>query len=236
MTNHALPLIGLVLVLSTQVTHAQTGPGYRSFELGATIASVSTDAKGGVTNAKTIHEHPALIQDVEWRPPYSLVAPGSTSGADPVEQIDFSFYNNQLYQIVITYDHQRTAGMNNTDMIEGISATYGTPSKPSARKAAPARRWDEAHDGLRVAQWDGADQAVVLYRSSDFFGSSTARYWLIVTSPRLDALAQTASTQAIRLEDREAPQRAAAQQKKDASDARAAEEKTRAENKAAFRP
>jgi hypothetical protein len=126
--------------------------------------------------------------------------------------------------------------MKDADLVEGISTMYGTPVKASAKKPAVAARLGEAENGTVIARWDGADQAVVLYRSADFFASTTARYWLIVTSPRLDALARTADAEASRLDEREAPQRAAAQLKKDAADARAADEKTRTENRAAFRP
>lgn len=55
-------------------------------------------------------------------------------------------------------------------------------------------------------------------------------------SPKLEALARTASAQAIRLDDREAPQRELARQKKEVAESRASEEKTRLVNKAAFRP
>ena len=220
----------LALLVSIALAYGQTRSGYRALELGATLSSVSAAAKAAVANAKTIHARPALMQELEWRAPYST----DERGSDPVQQIVFSFYNDQLYKIVVGYDHSRTAGMADTDMIEGISATYGTPLKASARQTTA--RYGEAEDGTSIARWGGVDQTVVLYRSSAFFGSSTARYWLIVMSPRLDALARSASAEAIRLGDREAPQRAAAQQKKDAADARAAEEKARAENKAAFRP
>jgi len=57
-----------------------------------------------------------------------------------------------------------------------------------------------------------------------------------VTSPRLDALARSAETEAARLDERDAPKRELARQKKDADDKRAAQEKARFANKALFRP
>jgi hypothetical protein len=57
-----------------------------------------------------------------------------------------------------------------------------------------------------------------------------------VTSTALDALARSATVLAIGLDQREAPQRAIAQQKKDDEDARTSQEKARVTNKAAFRP
>ena len=91
--------------------------------------------------AKTIHGRPALMQGLEWRAPYSP----DERGSDPVQPIVFRFYNDQLYKIVVGYDHSRTAGMIDTDMIEGISATYGTPLKaPTPQTTA---RYGEAEDG-----------------------------------------------------------------------------------------
>ena len=57
-----------------------------------------------------------------------------------------------------------------------------------------------------------------------------------MTSPRLEALARTADAEAIRLDEREAPGRELARQKKETEDARASEEKARLANKPAFRP
>ncbi len=231
---HVLGTIVIGVVFSVPAAYGQSPAGYRNFALGATVPSVSAAAKADAANVKTIHARPALIQDLEWRAPYSPGPSGDRS--DAVEQIVFSFYNDQLYRLVITYDHTRTAGMNDGDMIDGVSAMYGASIKPSARKSDAVAGADEAGSGTAIARWEGADQLVVLYRSSSFFATATGRYWLVVTAPRLDALARTASAQAIRLDDREAPQREAAQQKKDAADARAAEAKARATNKAAFQP
>jgi hypothetical protein len=71
----------------------------------------------------------------------------------------------------------------------------------------------------------------VLYR---FTYSSEFR--VVVTSPRLEALARAADAQAVLLNEREAPQREIARQKKEVEDTRVSEEKARAANKAAFRP
>jgi hypothetical protein len=59
---------------------------------------------------------------------------------------------------------------------------------------------------------------------------------MIVTMPRLDALARAAETQSLRLDAREAPQREIARQKKEVDDARTSQEKARVTNKATFRP
>ena len=59
---------------------------------------------------------------------------------------------------------------------------------------------------------------------------------MVVTSVRLEVLARTADAEAIRLDQRDAPRREIARQKKEADAMRAAQEKARLANKAAFRP
>jgi hypothetical protein len=59
---------------------------------------------------------------------------------------------------------------------------------------------------------------------------------LIVTSTRLTARARMAEAEAARLDERQAPQRERARQKKEAADAHAAREKARLANKATFIP
>jgi hypothetical protein len=114
-------------------------------------------------------------------------------------------------------------------MIEAISTMYGPPLAASRTTAALSQLEEES--GTRLARFGDASCAVVLYRSSYASG-----FRLIVTSPRLDALARTAGAQAVRLDEREAPQRELARQKKEAADTRASEEQSRLANKAAFRP
>ena len=59
---------------------------------------------------------------------------------------------------------------------------------------------------------------------------------MIVSSPRLEALARTADAEALRMDEREASIREIVRQKKEADDIRASQEKARLANKAGFRP
>jgi len=217
----------LGLVLAAHAAQGQDAARYRDFQLGGDIASVSAVTASQASEAKTVHQRPALLQDLEWRRPYST--PGATVAPDPVQQITFSFYNNQLSRLVIDYDRDRTEGLTDADLIDAVSAQYGPVAK-AAPKAGVSAGNDDA-SGKLLARWSGADFAVVLYRMSY---ASAVR--MIVTSVRLDALARTAATQADRLDEREAPQREVARQKKEAGDAKAASERARVANKAAFRP
>jgi hypothetical protein len=170
------------------------------------------------------------MQELLWRPSHWL-AGSTTPQTDPVQQIVFSFYSDQLFKVAIDYDHQRTEGMTDADMIDAISVTYGSPVKAAAKNARGAASTIDSDSDKVVARWGDGDVAVALYRSS--YG---ADFKLIVASPRLDALAKTAEIESRRLDTREAPQREIARQKKEVDDTRTAQEKARATNKKTFRP
>ncbi len=231
-----LTIVALGLVLSTHAVQSQAPTRYRDFQLGSDLRSVSALTGVAASEAKTLHQRPAVMQELEWRPHFSLesVTPTQT---DPVQQMIFSFYDDQLSRMVVDYDRDRTAGMTNADMIEAISTAYGPPLKSAVKKTRTVLSLLEVESGTAVARWGDADYSVVLYRSSDLYGSSSSsRFRLIVTSPRLEALARTADAQAIRLDQREAPQREIARQKKEVTDTRVSQEQARIANKAAFRP
>lgn len=219
----------LGLVLATLPLQSQTRSRYRNFPLGENLPSISALTGVAASEARTIHLRPAMMQELQWQRPYGTGAPAAQT--DPVKQIVFSFYNDQLSKMVVDYDHQRTAGMTDADMIGALSIEYGTQSKPGARtgRGVPSRVEEES--GTVVARWGDADYSVVLYRSPYESG-----FRIIVISPRLDALARAADAQAILLDEREAPRLEIARQKKETEDARASLEKARLANKAVFRP
>ncbi len=205
-----------------------TAARYRDFQLGGGLQAISALAGVAATEAKTIHQKPALLQDLEWRRGYTG---GSGAPVDPVQQIAFSFYDDQLFRLVIDYDRDRTEGMTDADMVEAISTMYGTPVKPGAKAPRPALARIDEESGVRVAEWAGGEYAAVLYRSSYASG-----FRMVVTSPRLASLARKAEAQALRLEERDAPQRERARQQKEADTDRAAKAKARIANKAVFKP
>ncbi len=162
---------------------------------GARVSSVSTLAKTTAGDAKTIHARPALMQELEWRPQY--VSNFTASSADPVQKIVFSFYNDQLSKMVVDYDRDRTAGMTGGDIIEALSISYGPADKPVLRTARTTPTEIDGESSVAIARWGDADYAVVLYRADSSYGSTAStRFQLVVSSPRLDALAHTAAVQA----------------------------------------
>lgn len=218
------------LVLLTNGVDGQAVSQYRNFELGVNVAAVSALTGLATSEAKTIHQRPALLQDLEWRPSHWR-ASDTLPSTDPVQQIGFSFYNDRLFRIVVDYDRDRTEGMTDADMVEGISAVYGVAATRAAGPARIASRV-ETDSGSPVARWGDAAHLVVLYRTSSYRGG----FRLIVTDSALDDLARKAAVQSVRLDDQEAPKREVARLKKEKDDGRAAAEKSRLANKKVFRP
>jgi hypothetical protein len=197
---------------------------YRGFKFGATVAVVAKGADLSLTDVKLIHQQPALVQELEWQSHWR----SADGKPDPVREGVLSFLNGQLYRIVVTYDRYQVEGMTADDMIEGISRTYGTPTRPNAEipyvsnygKTAPV-----------IARWEDPAYAYDLVRTGD-----KASFALVLYSKNLDAVAQAAITEGLRLEALTAPQRArdAAQRRLDED--RAALEKARTTNKPNFKP
>ncbi len=138
------------LVLLTHGVNGQAVSQYRNFELGVNVAAVSALTGQATSDAKTIHQRPALLQDLEWRPSHWR-ASDTLPSTDPVQQIGFSFYNDRLFRIVVDYDRDRTEGMTDADMVEAISAVYGVSA---ARAAGPARVASRVETESKIVGFD----------------------------------------------------------------------------------
>jgi len=201
---------------------------YREFQFGTNLLAVAKQADVEPSDAKVIHQRPAVIQELEWRPSRSL---GSSPQADPVKEVLFSFYNGELFRMVVNYDRYRTEGLTDEDMVKAISAQYGAASRPDA-KVILFSSFQVYNDSEKViARWEDSQFSFNLFRSS-----YQPTFGMLAFSKRLDPLAQVAVAEAIRLDEQQAPQREAERQKKQAEEDRAAQEKARLVNKADFRP
>ena len=211
---------------------AEDRPEYRDFRLGSPLAGVLGQVHLPASNVSLIHERPALLQDLQWTTPY-FVGDTVEPQKDPVRQIVFSFVDDKLFRLTISYDRSRTEGMTDPDMIAALSTRYGSPLMPSRQTKASSTFFDRSatESTTPVAQWSAGDLVVVLSRSA-----FTGGFQLVVSSVRLDALARTASAEAIQIDQREAPARDLARRQQDADDARATKEKARVANKEKFQP
>jgi len=231
MTATGTVAIGVGILLLAQGARSQDRALYRNYRLGSDLTSVAALAKVPAAGAKTVYQRPNLIQELEWRQPYIMTG-SAMSQSDAVQRIVFSFYDDQLFRLVISYDRQRTDGLTDGDMVEALSATYGVALLQPSPRHVPAFNPRLAIElGAPIAQWGDTDYSVGLYRSS--FASE---FRVVITSPLLEALAQTATAEAIRLDERAAPQREIDRRQKEADDTRAAQEKARLANKATFKP
>jgi len=215
-------------VLAIPLIYAQDLSSYRGFQLGVNLLAVAKQADVKPSEAKVIYQRPAVIQELEWRPQSSY---SSSAQRDPVKEVLFSFYNGELYRIVVNYDKQRTEGLTDEDIIESISAKYGTPTTPVAKiiSSSPSQVYSDSEEV--IARWEDSQYSFNLFRFS--YGSAPG---MLVFSKRLDALAQVAIVHAIRLNEQEAPQREIDRQKQQHEEKRAAGQKARPVNKANFRP
>jgi hypothetical protein len=215
------------LTVFAHVASAQDVARYRGYVLESTLEAVVAASGARAADVKTIHERPAKIQQLEWRAPY--LSSGSEL-VDPVREITFTFLDDALYELIVSYDRDRTDGLTDRDIIETLTSAYGAPVPRSARQR-PAASASTRPDTMVVAQWETARASLSLLR-----GAYTPEFQLILISKPLSLRARNAAREAIRLDAAEAPRRESAQRRKDAADASAAREKARATNKAAFRP
>lgn len=197
---------------------------YRTFKFGTDTATVAKQIGIDPSRIKVVHARPALIQELEWRPG----GLGPTTEPETVQNLVFSFYEGDLYQITASYDRRGTEGMTVDDFTEAISAAYG-PAVTPARTATPLVRGYEGSEEV-VAQWQDALHRYDLIRSA--YGPT---FRLVGTEKKLHALAQAAILEATRIDDREAPQREAARLAREEEAAASVLDKARRANKPKFR-
>ena len=213
----------IALFLTPPLLHAQDLSKYRHFTLGMSLTRVLERTDQKMANVKPIHGRPAVVQELNWWPPN---VPGNSFQSDSVEQILFSFYNGELYKISVTYDQSSTEGLTAEDMVKSISAKYGPPTYVAlAIDSATNDRYDVTQKP--VASWADAQYSFNLVRSSfsDHLG-------LIIYSKRVNAEAELAIVEAVKLDAQEGQQREAERQKKQTDDLEAARQK----NQKSFRP
>jgi septin family protein len=133
--------------------------------------------------------------------------------------------------MVVIYDRYKTEELTDQDMVEAISARYGTASRPDATVIlfSTFQVYDDSEKV--IARWENAQYSFNLFRSS-----YQPTFGMLIFSKRLDILAQEAIAEAIRLDEQEDPQREIERQKIQGEANQAAQEKARLANKTNFRP
>jgi hypothetical protein len=215
----------VALLVLAPMLDAQTADlsKYRDFSIGTSVTVVLNRTGQKLGEVTEVSARPALVQQLTWWPG---TLPGTPMHKDAVEHIAFHFFNNALYKISVTYERKATEGLTADDMIEALSAKYGSPASVAPQTAQnPNDRYAARRES--VASWEDAQYAFSLVRSS--FSDD---FELIVISKRLNAEAEIAVAEAAKLDEQERPQKDADRQKKEMTDL----ETTRQKNQKTFRP
>lgn len=199
---------------------------YRGLQFGMTLTAAAAQTGTRLTDARVLHQRPEVIQEMDWRP-RSPVTSNSTK-VDPVKEGLLTFFNGELFRIVVTYDRYLIEGMTADDVIQGISTAYGMPAKPNVEIPFNTIYGKTA---AVLARWEDAEYSYNLVRTGD-----RSSFALVLYSKKLDALAQAAMVEADRLDAQEAPQRELARQKKSADDESLRLDKARSTNLPQFQP
>jgi hypothetical protein len=159
------------------------------------------------------------MQELRWRPSERYNA--RMTPTEPVREVIFTFYNDQLFKMLIDCDRQRTERLTDVDLIDAISVRYGLPvlQATSLHTNTPERATPPDGDAV-VARWSDTGISLTLVR-----GTYPTTLRLIIARKSTEALAQNAAAEAARLDRVEAPQRETERVNRMAEDGRAAAEK-----------
>jgi hypothetical protein len=221
-TQNLLICLALAL-LSVPALCAQDFSKYRNFSLGSSLAAISKQADVAADQISTIHQSPALIQQLTLWP---IEASGAPSGSEAVQQMQLSFCNGGLYNITVMYRTAATEGLTTKDMIQAISANYGIATLPASDSNPPPPLSFSSVD-VQIALWQDSQYSATLSRSP-----LSQSFRLVILSKRLQAQADAAIVEAVAQEREDAPQLASARVKKEAEDLQTLRET----NIKAFRP
>jgi hypothetical protein len=212
--NAILCLVTLMFVVP--ILGAQELGKYRNISLGTSLAKVLKQTEQKQADVKTLHQTPALLQEVTWWPP---LLPGSAYQADSVRQVLFSFYNGELYKMNVSYERSAVEGMTPEDMVKSISRKYGAPTQTFTDPSSAANGQPEAEKKL-IARWEDAQNSFDLVRSS-----YTEGFGLVIYCKSVDANAEVALSQALKVEEEQGPQKEALRLKQVSDDAEVARQK-----------
>jgi hypothetical protein len=221
-TMRSLVVTAAMVLLSAPLIHGQDLSKYRNFSLGTSLADVSKSIDKSPAGAITVHEHPALIQQLTWWPP--LIFDSSLRGEN-VQQIRFSFLDDKLYRIAVTYDNAFTRGLTVDDIVQSMTAKYGTATELTGKTEDTTDSYGAIEKVL--ARWEDPQYSLNLSRSS-----LSNSFILVMVAKQMDSRAENASAEAVKLEKQEAPDKELARVKKQSDDL----ETERQKNVKAFRP
>src|SRR4029453_10200740 len=134
---------------SISLLTAQTPLRYRTFEMGDDLRTIAQQIGVPSPPGLVLPRPLGVVEELRWRAEY--VRRGTPSPGDPVARLVFSFYEDQLFRIVIDYSPDRTEGMTEADLVAAVSKVYGQPAK---RSQPPVRAGShQLADDVVIAEW-----------------------------------------------------------------------------------
>lgn len=224
-SNRVCAVATLGAALVAPVLSAGDLSAYRGFRFDMNLPAVAKQADLDPSEAKVLHQRPAMIQELSWQ---AQRFPGATHEADPVKDVQFRFHNGELFQIVVTYDRYRTEGLTAEDLVAAISEQYGSATAPEGEIVFPSLYQETVKV---LARWEDSRYSLSLVRSS-----YQPTFGLVASSKRLEAVAEAAILEAQRLDRQEAPQREIERTQREEEGLRIRQEQARRVNKPGFRP
>lgn len=231
-TFHARSLavsVGAVFFGVSHLASAQDLSRYRDVAFGSSVSTVVAITGTGAAAVKVIHQRPALIQELAWRPQYAIGRPLGQSEA--AREVTFRIVDNELFSIIVEYDPRLVEGLTNADIIDAVSRVYGPATLTLPSQIPAAVPPGSINITTAIARWQSSDYEYTLMREV-----YPATFRLIGVSKPLRIAARAAQVEAMRLDQQEAPRRLTEQAVANAERTKAAAEKTRTTNKGEFRP
>ena len=210
-----------IVLLSAPLIAGQDLSKYRKFSLGTSLANLSKQV-GPYSHETTLaHQRPAVIQEMTFWP---LSASRSALGLEPVSQILFTFYKGDLYRILVTFDRDAVQGLTEDDMVQAISARYGTATRyyPEISLSTNDVYAVFAPTQKVIARWQDSQSSVDLVSSS-----LSDKIELLIFSKQVNAQAEVAIAESVKLDIEEAPQKETDRQKKEVDDLEVARQTNR---------
>jgi hypothetical protein len=213
---HSVGVSLVMILLSAPMIRGQDLSKYRNFSLGMSLPELSNQVDLRPLQTKLIQNRPAVIQELTCWPSNSSE---DSLQADSVWQIFFSFYNGELFRILVTYDQDATRGLTAEDMVQAISAKYGTATRSDVEISFPTNELYRSTEKV-LARWEDSQYSINLVRTR-FLNS----FALIMFSKRLDAQAEAVIAKSLKPQGREDQQKEIDSQKKETDNLELARQK-----------
>jgi hypothetical protein len=113
---------------------------------------------------------------------------GMTVEADSLAEMVLTFYEGRLARMAVTYDRERTQGLTNADLHEGLYGASLLLSVPTLRSLSPPA------ERQTIGRWEDAKTFLLLWRE-DY----QARVGLTITSTASDVALEEAVTEGLQL-------------------------------------